>query len=154
MEEPVQSFRTALTTMLALAAGAALVGPAAAATPAQRAMVDVVNSVRASHGLAPLRAAPALHRSARRYARWMLRHDYFGHLQRIRVTSRFGYAGENLAWHSDRRPRVAGTVRAWLGSPGHRALLLSPRYRWVGAGMARGRLSGTAGTAWVLHVGG
>jgi uncharacterized protein YkwD len=154
MEEPVQSLRVALTTVLALLAGVTLVGPAGAATPIQRAMVDEVNAVRAGHGLSSLSAAPALHRSARRYARWMVRNDYFGHLSRIRAARRFDLLGETLAWHSGLRPRVAWTVRAWLASPGHRALLLDPRFRWLGAGMTRGRRSGTPATVWVLHLGG
>ena len=150
----MQSLRMALTTVLALLAGVTLVGPAGAATPVQRAMVDEVNAVRAGHGLRSLSAAPVLHRSARRYARWMVRNDYFGHLSRIRAASRFALLGETIAWHSGLRARVAWTVRAWLGSPGHRALLLDPRFRWLGAGMARGRLSGTTATVWVLHLGG
>jgi uncharacterized protein YkwD len=133
-----------------------LAGPtvATAASPAQRAMVAKVNTVRAAHGLKPLKGTPALHRSTRRYAAWMLRHDYFGHLRRIRASSRFGLLGENLAWHSGGRPRVGWTVRAWLGSPGHRALLLHPRFRWLGAGMARGTMGSHRATAWVLHFGG
>jgi uncharacterized protein YkwD len=127
---------------------------AQAASPAQRAMVQKVNSVRAAHGLRALRQAPKLRRSARSYAAWMLRHDYFGHLGRIRASSRFGLLGENLAWHSGGRPRVGWTVRAWLGSPGHRALLLHPRFRWLGAGMARGTMGSYRATAWVLHFGG
>jgi uncharacterized protein YkwD len=117
-------------------------------------MVTEVNSVRAAHGLGALRRAPALDHSARRYATWMLRHDYLGHLRRIRASSRFGLLGENLAWHSGGRPRVGWTVRAWLGSPSHRALLLHPRFRWLGAGMARGSMGHQRGTAWVLHLGG
>ena len=155
MEVALQSLRVALTMVLVLLAGAMAVASAGAATtPAQRAMVDQVNAVRTAHGLRPFRAHPMLHRTARRYARWMLRHDYFGHQQRIRAGSRFSLVGENLAWHSGWRPRVTGTVRAWLGSPGHRALLLDPRFRWLGAGMARGNLSGMAATTWVLHFGG
>ena len=147
---------TRVATLLVACGVLLLAGTTAAqaASPAQRAMVKQVNSVRAAHGLRPLRAAPALHRSARRYAAWMLRHDYFGHLRRIRASSRFGLLGENLAWHSGRRPRIGWTVRAWLGSPGHRALLLHPRFRWLGAGMARGTMGARSATAWVLHFGG
>jgi uncharacterized protein YkwD len=128
-------------------------GRAAAARPVERAMLEKVNSVRADHDLEPLRAAPRLHRSARRYARWMLRHDYFGHQERIRAP-RFRLLGENLAWHTGRRPRVRGTFRAWLRSPGHRALILDARFRWIGAGMARGRMGEQPATTWVLHLGG
>jgi|Tabmets5t2r1_1033131.scaffolds.fasta_scaffold75552_2 uncharacterized protein YkwD len=139
--------------MLVLVAGASPAQPAAAA-PAENEMVDQVNGVRAGQGLRPLRPEPRLDRSAGSYAAWMLRHDYFGHLERIRAASGFSVVGENLAWHTGLRPRVAGTVRAWLNSPPHRALMLSSRFRWIGAGMARGRLDGLASTTWVLHLGG
>ena len=44
-------------------------------------------------------------------------------------------------------------VASWIIHPRHRALILSHGFRWLGAGMARGRLNGRAGTTWVLHVG-
>jgi hypothetical protein len=84
----------------------------------------------------------------------MLRADYFGHLGRIRASSRFSLLGENLAWHSGADPGVALTVRGWMGSPPHRALILHRSFRWLGAGIARGRLDGLGVTAWVLHFGG
>jgi uncharacterized protein YkwD len=117
-------------------------------------MLAAVNEVRAQHGLPGYRGSRTLHRSARRYARWMLRSDYFGHVSRIRASSRYSLLGENLAWHSGRRPRIRRTVRAWMRSPTHRALILHPGFRWLGAGIARGRLQGYMGTAWVLHFGG
>jgi hypothetical protein len=139
------------------ACGMALAVPAGAGAdgvaPPQR-MVAAVNEVRAQHGLPPLRGSASLHRSARRYARWMLRADYFGHLDRIRASSSFSLLGENLAWHSGRRPRVSRTVRGWMHSPPHRALILHPGFRWLGAGVARGRLGARRVTAWVLHFGG
>lgn len=152
----MKAVRTAAAVALLVACGSLIVEPAAtdAASPAQRAMVKQVNQVRAAHGLRALRPSARLHRSARRYARWMLRHDYFGHLRRIRASSRYALLGENLAWHSGRRPRVGRTIRAWLGSPGHRALLLHPRFRWLGAGPARGSMHGRRATVWVLHFGG
>jgi uncharacterized protein YkwD len=146
--------RRAATAVLVLLAGALPALPAAAATPAENEMVEQVNAVRADQGLRPFRAEPRLGRSAGSYAQWMLRHDYFGHLERIRAASGFSLVGENLAWHTGLRPRVAGTVRAWLDSPPHRALMLSSRFRWIGAGMARGRLDGLISTTWVLHLGG
>jgi uncharacterized protein YkwD len=117
-------------------------------------MVAAVNEVRAQHGLTALSASASLHRSARRYARWMLRNDYFGHLGQIRASSRYSMLGENLSWHSGGRPRVGRTVRSWMNSPPHRALILHPGFRWLGAGPARGTLGGRRVTAWVLHFGG
>jgi uncharacterized protein YkwD len=140
-----------------LLCGSALVGPgwaSAEAHPLQHRMLNAVNDVRTAHGLRPLRGAPRLHRSARSYARWMVRHNYFGHLGRIRASGRFSLLGENLAWHSGRRPAVRRTLRQWMGSAGHRALILSGSFRWAGAGMTRGQLGGRMATVWVLHFGG
>lgn len=146
--------RKTATALLVLLAGVLPAMPAGAAAPAEDEMVDQVNAVRAGQGLRPLRPEARLNQSAGNYAQWMLRNDYFGHQERIRAARGFARVGENLAWHTDWRPRVAGTVQAWLDSSGHRALMLSSRFRWIGAGMARGRLNGLAGTTWVLHLGG
>jgi uncharacterized protein YkwD len=143
----------ALCAVLACGAVLAVPGPAAGDGNQQR-MLHAVNSVRAQHGLGPLHGSASLHRSAGSYARWMLRAEYFGHLGRIRASSRFSRLGEALAWHSDNRARVGGTVRRWMNSPPHRALILSSGFRWLGAGMAHGRLGGRQGTTWVLHFGG
>ena len=40
-----------------------------------------------------------------------------------------------------------------MASPTHRAILLSRSFRWVGIGLARGRLGSRVVTAWVAHVG-
>jgi uncharacterized protein YkwD len=140
-----------------LACGVPLIGAAAAEATGKelrQRMLAGVNEVRTQHGLGRLRGSPSLHRSARGYARWMLRADYFGHLGRIRASSRFSRLGENLSSHSGLRPQVARTVRRWMRSPAHRALILHPGFRWLGAGMARGRLGGRRATTWVLHFGG
>ncbi|HEY1275773.1 MAG TPA: CAP domain-containing protein [Thermoleophilaceae bacterium] len=126
----------------------------ATASPAERAMLDRLNEVRQAHGLRALRPSSSLERSAGSYARFILRTGYFGHLARIRASGRFRSLGENLAWHSGRSPRVGFTVRAWMNSPPHRAVILSPLFRWLGAGLARGRLGGRVATVWVLHAGG
>jgi uncharacterized protein YkwD len=140
-----------------LACGAALAAPAGAegnGRALEQQMLGAVNAVRAQHGLPAFRGSRTLGRSAGRYAGWMLRADYFGHLSRIRASTGFSILGENLAWHQGRRPRVSRTVRRWMNSPPHRALILHPAFRWLGAGIARGRLYGRRATTWVLHFGG
>jgi uncharacterized protein YkwD len=138
-----------------LACGAVLAGAAPApADGNQQRMLQALNAVRAQHGLAPFHGSASLHRSASAYARWMLRSEYFGHLGRIRASRRFARLGEALAWHSGKGARVSRTVRGWMQSAPHRALILHPGFRWVGAGIARGRLSGRRATTWVLHFGG
>ena len=144
----------ALGAVLACGAVLAVPAPAAAAAGNQQRMLHAVNAVRAQHGLAPFHGSASLHRSASAYAHWMLRSAYFGHLDRIRASGRFARLGEALAWHSGGRARVQRTVRGWMHSPPHRALILHPGFRWLGAGMARGRLSGRRATTWVLHFGG
>jgi uncharacterized protein YkwD len=134
------------------AAGAG--GPVAIGSGAEQTMVATVNRARAARGCPPLDGSVELNRSAHRYAAWMLRTDYFGHLSRIRAGGRFRRVGETLAMHFGRRARVRRTVRMWLRSPSHRGLLLSRRFRALGAGHAVGSYRGQRATTWVLHLGG
>ena len=55
--------------------------------------------------------------------------------------------------HFGRRAQVRRTVRRWLRSPAHRSLLLSGRFRALGAGQAVGSYRGRRATTWVLHLG-
>jgi uncharacterized protein YkwD len=126
----------------------------AASSAPERSLVHVVNQVRQAHHLGALRGSPALRRSAGGYARWMLRADFFGHQGRIPTNAPFRRLGENLALESGRRPHARAIVRAWMRSPMHRSLMLSPSYGWAGAGMARGRMRGRPATTWVMHFGG
>jgi uncharacterized protein YkwD len=121
---------------------------------AEPAMVAAVNRARAARGRRPRRGSGSLRRSARRYAAWMLRRDYFGHLSHIRASRRFRRVGETLAMHFSWRSGVGRTVRSWLRSPAHRALLLSRSFRALGAGQAAGVYRGHRATTWVLHFGG
>jgi len=120
---------------------------------AEAAMTKAINGVRAQHGLAAMRRSGSLSDSAGRYSRWLLANDTFGHLSRIRASSRFALLGEALAWHSGRRFSVRHTLNRWMASPGHRAIVLSPVMRWQGTGVTRGRMGAMRATVWVLHVG-
>ena len=46
--------------------------------------------------------------------------------------------GEVLAWGVASRSTAAGTVQAWMNSPGHRRILLSRRYGQIGIGLQAG----------------
>jgi uncharacterized protein YkwD len=126
----------------------------AVAADAEREAIDALNDVRRANGLRALRVSRSLNRSSGRYARRMIRQDFFGHGSRIQVAGRFRSAGETLAWHAGWRAQSRRTVRRWMHSPGHRAVLLSRRFRWVGMGLARGKLGSRVATTWVAHVGG
>jgi uncharacterized protein YkwD len=116
-------------------------------------MVRELNQIRVSHGLQPLHRSPSLHRSSSRYARYLMRRDFFGHQARIAVASSFEWAGENLELHWGWRPKPRYTVTRWMGSPEHRAVILSSEFRWVGVGRSRGRFDSNTATIWVAHFG-
>ena len=115
-------------------------------------MITKVNKVRNAHGLPALRESRSLARSSRRYAGHLMRTDRFGHAYRIHAKG-FKHLGEALALRSGWRPGRSATIRGWLRSPAHRALLLSRSFRQVGAGASRGRFGGRKATIWVLHLG-
>ncbi len=116
-------------------------------------MIKKVNEARRGSGLPALQTSEALTDSARGYARYMLKNDYFGHLASIRAGGNFLVTGETLEWHSGWRPRVSFAFSQWMRSPSHRAILMSSTFRFIGAGRVRGRWGGRKATAWVAHVG-
>ncbi len=84
----------------------------------------------------------------------MLRHDYFAHTSPTGSTLAYrihrsgfvrGYsweAGETLAWGIGTHGTAKATAIAWLKSPPHRAIMLSPAYHWIGIGRNCGRFLG------------
>ena len=132
---------------------AALLPAAPAAANAQRDAIDQLNKIRHAHGLKSLRPSRSLHYSSTRYARHIVSSGYFGHESRIAVSSAFGRAGETLEMHSGSAPDPALAIQGWMNSPAHRALLLSPEFRWVGMGIAKGQNANGPYTVWVAHVG-
>jgi uncharacterized protein YkwD len=137
--------------------------PAAAEASPAGATLRSVNVVRAQHGLPKLRANGSLARAAAGHNRAMIRTRTFAHevpgepalRQRVR---RSGYgagrwqAGEVLTWGAPRQSPSAA-VQAWLGSPGHRAIILDGRYRTAGVAVARRAPAGGAGTTYTMNVG-
>jgi uncharacterized protein YkwD len=144
-----------IAALLAVSAGLGVVLPAtpASAKPAEVKMVRTINKIRHAYGLPKLRPAYSLFVSARVYSRRMMRSDYFGHLSRIPVASRWRAAGETIEWHSGWRLTPRKAVWRWMASPPHRAVLLSRRFTRIGVGRARGRYGRRMATMWVAHVG-
>jgi uncharacterized protein YkwD len=105
-----------------------------------------ITAARKEHGRRALELVPGLMRSAGKHSLQMACNGYFAHASPngasffSRVKSFYGgashsfSAGENLLWA---RPRVSPrqTVKRWLASPGHREVLLSPRWRVFGVGV-------------------
>jgi uncharacterized protein YkwD len=143
-------------TAAAVALAVLSLAPAAGAVtvternPLEPSVVQRINSIRKSHGLGSLTVAKRLTDAANRHARSMGASSYFRHElytpQRDRTWTSFstwirwywpgpGYhawsAGENLAWGA---PDISAsrTVTNWMNSPGHRANILNPRWRYIG----------------------
>ena len=110
-------------------------------TPSELAVVRVMNSVRATNGVPPLRVGRVLTRAARSHSADMARRGYFDHGPFVRRLRNFGvrapYVGENLAYGSQPLAAVA-VVQMWMASPPHRQNLLDRSFRRVGVGEAGG----------------
>lgn len=128
--------------------------PASAVAGPGQEMVGAINHARMARGLAPLRPAPLLNRSSYGYARALMRTQNFGHARNIRASRAFRPLGEVLEVHSGRSAQVRAALRRWLASPTHRAVLLSPRFRFIGVGLASGPFQGATRSLWVAHLGG
>ena len=146
---PVALVLSTLTMLLVLSFAAA--APAAeAGSPridrGERAVIRAINRARSANGLRKLRAGHRLARAADAHTRNMLRSDFFSHgafSQRVRRYVHRRSIGETIAMTS--RCSARGVVRMWLNSPGHRAVLLSGRFRRVGIGRRIGRLGASRG---------
>ena len=133
----------------AVVAGALNVPPAAGAACGQASAVErmrcLVNGVRRSHGLRPLRVSRLLDRSATLRAGAIRRCGTFSHTpcgQSFEAPFvRVGYfrgnvaIAENLAWGESFLGEPERVVDAWLRSPEHRANLLGRRWREVGVAL-------------------
>ncbi len=65
-----------------------------------------------------------------------------------------GYViGENIAWGTGTVSTPASIVRSWMASPGHRANILSRRYREIGIGVVRRAPNGAAGGTYTTNFG-
>jgi uncharacterized protein YkwD len=136
-----------------LVATALAVLPGSATANPRDSMLAQINAVRSYSGLHPLRGSSSLNSSAARYARYLMRQGYFGHASRIRASSSFRVLGEILEMHGGRGAQVGSTLRAWLNSPGHRDVLMSGRFYWIGLAKVSGRFRGHTSTIWVGQLG-
>jgi uncharacterized protein YkwD len=136
--------------LLALCAGP--IAGATAADAAPERMIAAINKARERASLPPLRTAPELERSAGAFARWLLTHDTLEHRPKVSTTRAYRHCGEALSMHFSLRAQVGSTLRAWLGSARHRALVLTPSMDRLGVGHARGRHLGRPRTIWVVQV--
>jgi uncharacterized protein YkwD len=135
-----------LVTSLALAPAATF-----ARAPAQARLIGLetgilrqLNSIRAQHGLTPLRVNPELAAAAAQHSREMAARGYFAHgsadgsafwkrIQRFYPVASSGYwsVGENLLWSTGGLD-AAHALELWMASPEHRANILTGQWREIG----------------------
>jgi uncharacterized protein YkwD len=144
--------RHATVVLMSVLLGMCAVPAAAAAGTPEARMLTKINSTRADSGLAPLRTARNLQRSAGAFARWLVRHDQFQHRPQVSVTRSYPHCGEALAMHFSLAAEVGGTLNTWMSSPSHHDLVMTKSMNLVGLGHASGRKGGQPRTIWVLQV--
>lgn len=96
-------------------------------------VLKLTNKERAKRGLRPLVASPCAGKFASRWAKRLARTGKFEHqdLSGVMGCPRVWAAGENIAYGFNEPQDV---VAAWMASPGHRAIILDPKYTQLGIG--------------------
>jgi uncharacterized protein YkwD len=161
---PAAPAAPALTGAAGCANASALPGSVPAST-ARLAVLCLLNARRAAAGLPALRQSRSLRTAAGHFATSMVRRSFFGHVSpggstlraRVAQTSylsrtRSWSLGENIAYGAGTLGTPAAIVSAWMGSPPHRANILT-RFRDVGIGIARGLPTGGSGATFVTDFG-
>ncbi len=127
----------------------------------ERKVIRLVNIHRSWMGAPRLRASRALSRAADFHSWEMLRANYFGHSsasgmstsRRVRRYRRARRTGETLGYVSSQTRDKAGRIVAmWMGSPGHRAVLLSRGFRRIGVARRTGGLGGFRATVFTADL--
>jgi uncharacterized protein YkwD len=152
MTRHVFSILAVLAAAFAVAGGPAAPTAAARLSHTERRVISLINGIRAQNGLGHVRASRVLTRAAESHTSDMLRHDFFEHWssngtsfnRRVRRYVHARMVGETLATLAQRRGGAATVVQMWMGSPSHRAVLLSGGFRRIGIARRWGML-GSAG---------
>ena len=125
----------------------------------EREMLELINQERTSRGLNPLQLETQLNDSSEDHSTWMLDTDTFSHTGSggSSATQRMQNAGfdlegnwrtgENIAWQSERgQPGISDDVaqlhQNLMNSPGHRANILNPDFKYIGIGIETGDMQG------------
>lgn len=119
---------------------------AAAVTAAEAKMVAALNADRTALGLIPVRIDARLMAIARARSADMVAKDYFSHSQPdgrnvfdILTGKNITWwnAGEILAWNNYPMDSTVETANnQWMNSPGHKSIVISKDFNYVGVGLA------------------
>jgi uncharacterized protein YkwD len=109
-------------------------------------MLTLLNKDRSAHGLVAVRTDSRLMAIARARSADMVAHNYFSHTQPdgrniFDILGDQGIAwyaaGENIAWNTYSITQTTSVANSqWMNSSGHRAIILSSNYNYVGVGLA------------------
>jgi uncharacterized protein YkwD len=141
--------------------------PSGSSLPAvSGATLCLLNEQRAARGLPALTADTMLGDASVRFSRRMVAERFFSHVapdgsdlvDRLRAS---GYlsglsswaVGENIAYGTGRYATARSTVQRWMASSGHRANILSSRFRAIGIGIAVGTPVSSSGATYTTDFG-
>jgi uncharacterized protein YkwD len=143
--------------------GAYTAPTARTATLVDSATLCLMNQLRTARGMHPLRLNSALARIASGQASDMVRGHYFGDqsisgqspLARVMASGYVAHpsavrvlTAQNIGWGTGPNATAVGIVKAWMHSPPHRRIMLTPAYRDAGVGVSPSVPSGI-GSRWL-----
>ncbi len=149
-----------VAVVVAVAAATAMPAAATSRDDYSAAILRLIAGARAERGLPAVHTKAALSRAALEHSRDMLRREYFSHtspggdgcMDRSRrggyrfTGYRSGAVGEVIAWGVGLRGTPQEVFEGWMGSPPHRAVIFSSRWRDVGVACVEGTFSGMSGS--------
>ncbi len=106
-------------------------------------VLKLINAERIKRGLKKLTLNTRLRTAARRHSKDMATKDFFSHTgsngssmtdRMTKAGYKWAAAGETLYAGNGKYKTPQECVNAWLNSPGHAAIMLSPNYTQVGIG--------------------
>ncbi len=147
--------------------------PGATTAPSASSMAGVkaatlclLNERRAQAGLPGLTSDRLLEDAATRFSARMVAQRFFSHDapdgtdlgDRLRASGYLnglsGWSiGENIAYGTGRYATASSIVQMWMESPGHRANILSGRFRAIGIGIASGNPRSSSGATYTTDFG-
>jgi len=124
--------------------------PAVTVTKDEALLITLINQRRAKHHLAPVKLNTCLLDASRAHSAEMASQQYFSHNSHsgqsfFRRLQQYGYkrtgcrlwmVGEDIAWGTGLLSSPVAIVDAWMKSPPHRAVILTPQFREIGVGTA------------------
>lgn len=110
-------------------------------------VLNLINNARKTEGLTPLKLGSTLPKVAQLKADDMVKNNYFSHtsptygspfdmMKKYNVS--YLSAGENIAGN----PSITNAVNSWLKSSTHKQNLLSPKFNYIGIGVAKSNVYG------------